>query len=398
VRKFQVIALFILLLASAQVGRAQSEHIFLVKMFECGHAPVERSQTGFRVRGTKGVYTALHGVADCKRIMVSVRRGPVLTQPFAIEKVDISRDVALISSPELAQQEAAGLEVADRVAWETLTRIEVYGHPYGLNGLQTTLELRRPPTTELKELLPAAPLSVMRARQSPNHLTQVMSIQGNLLPGHSGAPILDPNGRVLGIANGGLKEGAVGISWAVPFQGIKWDEEGWAARVRALAQLNPNVLFAAEAAPVDLTSEAATNSLCGPISKLVEASKTGFDSIIGEPIFPGTSYASFKTTIELPGATYGSVKPKRPASYTMYETDVAAMAESQMYGLASRITSCLPTWQKKEEDLTGYKGYKFRERAGSTIITVAYNLEPSKYGSKHALLLTVDPPPELGWE
>jgi hypothetical protein len=48
--------------------------------------------------------------------------------------------------------------------------------------------------------------------------TQVLRLDGNLLPGHSGAPLLDAQGQVVGIGSGGLERGAVGVGWAVRAQ------------------------------------------------------------------------------------------------------------------------------------------------------------------------------------
>ena len=49
------------------------------------------------------------------------------------------------------------------------------------------------------------------------HLNQeVLHLEGDLLPGDSGAPILNEKGHVVAIGNGGLKRGQVGLGWAIP--------------------------------------------------------------------------------------------------------------------------------------------------------------------------------------
>ena len=48
--------------------------------------------------------------------------------------------------------------------------------------------------------------------------TQVLRLDGNLLPGHSGAPLLNAHGQVVAIGSGGLERGAVGVGWAVRAQ------------------------------------------------------------------------------------------------------------------------------------------------------------------------------------
>ena len=44
----------------------------------------------------------------------------------------------------------------------------------------------------------------------------MISIDGNLVAGDSGGPILDSAGEVCGVIDGGLLGGAAAISWAIP--------------------------------------------------------------------------------------------------------------------------------------------------------------------------------------
>jgi S1-C subfamily serine protease len=57
-------------------------------------------------------------------------------------------------------------------------------------------------------------------RKSPSLDSKILSLVGYILPGHSGAPILNQVGQVVGIGNGGLKSGTVGIGWGMPIQEI----------------------------------------------------------------------------------------------------------------------------------------------------------------------------------
>ena len=45
---------------------------------------------------------------------------------------------------------------------------------------------------------------------------QIIRISSTIQPGHSGAPIMKKNGRVVGIADGGLREGTARLNWAMP--------------------------------------------------------------------------------------------------------------------------------------------------------------------------------------
>jgi hypothetical protein len=70
-----------------------------------------------------------------------------------------------------------------------------------------------------RTLREAIPNNVSRDLQNSGFLspdTTILNIHGHLLPGHSGAPILNSAGDVVAVADGGLAGGTVGISWALP--------------------------------------------------------------------------------------------------------------------------------------------------------------------------------------
>lgn len=367
----KVALLIVAVLLVTAEGRAQDEHIYLIKMFDCAHKPAERSQTAFRVRGEKGLVTALHGVADCQRITATNKKGLFLDRPLTIRKIDADSDVALLSSPELDGARDGGFEVANGVAWESWKEVTIHGHPYGIGSLETKLTLRNPPLRELKDLLTPEPLSILKERRSPNHRIKVLNLQGNVLPGHSGAPILDAQGRVVAVANGGLKEGFAGISWAVPYSDIEWESEG--GRLRSLAQLNPYVLFAFDAFAAPSPSEV-KDETCVQLSRLIAEARTEFIAIIGEPFGQNAFYSK----ILLPGVSYGYVYPKKYVGFHLLSSNDKQKVASRYYNWVAKVSSCFPDWERKELD-TGITPKmlrsRFREKDNRPIIEVAHLLE-----------------------
>jgi hypothetical protein len=377
--------------------RGQEANVYLIKMFDCAHKPIERSQTGFRLRGLKGLVTALHGVADCQRITASSKRGPFLDQPLTIRKIDIDHDVVLLSSSQLDTAQDGGFDAAKNTNWESLKIVKVYGHPYGISSLDSTLMVREEPLKPLKDIIPAEPLSILKRRESPNHLINVLNLQGNLLPGHSGAPILDTNGRVVAVANGGLKAGFAGISWGVPFQDIEWENPNADNKLRELAQLDPNILFTYDVLPTQQLNEV-NDETCGQLSRLVMEAQTGFISIVGEPI----GEQSFYSKVLLPGTSYGYLYPKKYVGFYLFTSDNRQKVESQYYNWVSKVTSCFPNWEKKELD-TGttpkIQRYLIREKAKSPIIEIGYNLvlAPDLGHNSFTLRLHVETPSFSSW-
>lgn len=399
--------ILVALLLLARSAHAQEEHVYLIKMFDCGHQPYERSQTGFRVRGIKGLVTALHGIADCQQIRASNRKGLFLDEPLNIVKIDADYDAALLSSPFFEHGDSEGLDVADNIVWESLGTLKVYGYPYGISLLETMLTLRNPPLKPLKDLIPSAPLSILKERRSPNHVINVLNLQGNLLPGDSGAPILDSKLHIVAIANGGLKEGLAGISWAIPFKEIEWDNVG--SKLKELARLNPNILFAFDSASPEPRADEIANGVCAQISKLLSASQDGFSEIVGEPI-ESPSNTRFRSKIELPGAVGSIVVPGESVTYNLYEDNTLGKVESRYYNITSTLRNCFPSWERKEKQPPNsdygderflqpvrYKRYLFREKGKRSTLEIYYNVDPRPSKRKRILWLSVYVPGKGTW-
>src|SRR5262249_8575482 len=100
------------------------------------------------------------------------------------------------------------------------------GYPISLafDDITTKLTVRKEPAKPLVELVDPETAKLLEKRGSPDVNLAVLSLQGPLLPGHSGAPILDGDGRVIAVGNGGLRGGTVDHGWAVPLLGADWTE------------------------------------------------------------------------------------------------------------------------------------------------------------------------------
>lgn len=183
--------------------------------------------TGFKVRERPGIYTALHGVVGSDDI-VGFRPTPkrTLRHELVIAEVDIDRDIAyLVPKDRKAKLPGGGLPVGRAPRMKDLAgkTARVVGYPIGLDLLapSTPLTVRRPAATSLAEAVNATARKALLKRNSPALSTRVVMVDGNLLPGHSGAPILDEHGYVVAIGNGGLDKGRVGLGWGIPFHDVE---------------------------------------------------------------------------------------------------------------------------------------------------------------------------------
>jgi hypothetical protein len=166
----------------------------------------------------------------------------------------MARDVAFLTSASQLSQ----------VASEPLTGITpdldesdmlVVGYPYGqYKQLSYPVEFHSNPREKLELILAAAPsiLDKFRQRRSPDPTEEVLVMRGLILPGHSGAPIVNPQRRVVGVALGGLAGGLTQINWMVGFADIRWEDASeLTAEIQALRAMDLTELFAS---PIDPTA------------------------------------------------------------------------------------------------------------------------------------------------
>lgn len=227
-RSILILLLPLLLLVGATVVLAQTPtfapqpYIYRIKVAGCDHEPKIRHQTGFLVRGEGGIVTALHGVADCPDATIEAESAQGDFAALTIQAVDIDRDVALLSSPEVADKLAEGLEApySDRIA---RTGLHALGYPYGKTDQEPTTQITVTYARPLHEVIPGTFITpAFEQRRSPDLATRVLVAEAHFVPGHSGAPVLNAQKQVIGVVSGGLKEGYIGKSWLIPWAEIQW--------------------------------------------------------------------------------------------------------------------------------------------------------------------------------
>lgn len=98
---------------------------------------------------------------------------------------------------------------------------------------------------QLKDLLPISARNEVQKLGFPSLSTPITYLKGQLLHGFSGSPVVDFEGKLVGIADGGLENGAAGISWCISAHNINQ----LLASTESFPNLNyenVEVLFAAE--------------------------------------------------------------------------------------------------------------------------------------------------------
>lgn len=179
--------------------------------------------TGFVVEkdGEKVVVTALHGVVGYNSIQMSDKVNFI--EKLSIDLVDTKRDLAILKIDDKNKEKLSSLKFISGSS--NYRGLHVIGYPYGITeSLESkNIQVRSRKTRKLCTLLP--PTLEKKISQfaipSPSLNTTVLSIDGALTHGYSGAPLIDGTGKVIGIVNGGLQGATTNISWAIPWSSWK---------------------------------------------------------------------------------------------------------------------------------------------------------------------------------
>lgn len=218
----------------------------------------ERNGTAFAISGEE-VVTALHVVSGCNGAIEISPTGPDgialgVTHAATVQQVLNSADLALLKIPA-----NTGLTTASIAPQSPSVNaiVSAVGYEYGAPGARdVTLRIANG-SRVLRNLLGQRAQADISQYGAPSLDLAILSMQGQLVSGISGAPVVDQAGTIVGIADGGLEDGAAGVSWAIgaSFIGALRASSDQVSSIST----NPKVLFSADEAPPSLGA----NVVCG---------------------------------------------------------------------------------------------------------------------------------------
>ena len=158
---------------------------------------VKGSGTGFLISSDGLLVTNHHVVAGAKHVLAKAENGG-LFPVVRIVASDPANDLALL---QLDAKDLPFLPLAPPMSAEAGTRIAVIGSPLGLEGTLTE--------------------GIVSARRKlPGQKREVLQISAAISQGSSGSPVLDAQGRVVGIASFLLAEGQ-SLHFATPSEKLQ---------------------------------------------------------------------------------------------------------------------------------------------------------------------------------
>lgn len=182
-----------------------------------GQTLSRRVASGFVWDNGNWVVTAYHVVAGADHILIETRGEQSQSRRARIEGVLRDQDLALLLlldgplnySPPLHLGPAHD-ELSQREVW-------VVGFPEGtLVPRSRMLRISEIAHDRLDDGLDSESSTELRSLGFPSLDLEIIALEGDLLPGDSGAPIVDRDGQVIGVGSGGLELGRLGLGWAIP--------------------------------------------------------------------------------------------------------------------------------------------------------------------------------------
>jgi hypothetical protein len=202
-----------LLAASAAQPIAQDRGAF-VRVDAAGCTLGARRGSGFVWQNSDSVVTALHVVAGCTNISVRYAVGGGQLRKAQVTRTLKKNDLALLTVESPVAVKPIGTATTPPSPGESIT---AWGYPLAVRGLIDTQFRRRATQGTLRDLLTDQLRQEVSAAGMPDLGAEVILLDGgHLLPGHSGAPLVNTAGEVVAIADGGLERGAVQVNWATP--------------------------------------------------------------------------------------------------------------------------------------------------------------------------------------
>lgn len=161
------------------------------------------------------IVTTLHSVAGVNKIYVRSASGATCTAK--VIKVFREGDLALLKLSKSLNLKP--LELAN-VSANSSSTFHIWGFPHGIHEMQGdpikfSRSLRSVPT--LNDIITGHDLKKKLITQGyPLPKAKIIRISSIIRPGHSGAPIMTSSGKVVAVADGGLRGGVARINWAMP--------------------------------------------------------------------------------------------------------------------------------------------------------------------------------------
>jgi len=198
-------------LPSEQIISQASHSVVKIDAKQC-QGQFSRSASGFIWKRANQVVTALHVVAGCQNITVYSEKARKI-RLAKIKRILRKADLALLEIDNALELPPLKISAEKPALHSDLIALgyELDSPTMSSKNLKLSFGASR-----LGDMLPEKVKREVKRAGVPSLSLQILRLQGHLVPGLSGAPLINTKGEVIAIGDGGLENGAVSISWALP--------------------------------------------------------------------------------------------------------------------------------------------------------------------------------------
>lgn len=196
---------------SADIVRAAANSVVRVMAEGCPGPKGTRAGSGFVWPEPGKIVTALHLVADCQTLTVEYVEAGVQRRAQATKSLRRA-DLALLTveNPPSVQP------LSKTATAQTQEVLAAIGLPLNVRNWQETYGSRGLNVNRLSDILNDSARREIENLGAPAIDLDVFRLTAVVKPGSSGGPIINAQGAVVGIVDGGLDGGASSLNWAVP--------------------------------------------------------------------------------------------------------------------------------------------------------------------------------------
>ena len=174
--------------------------------------------TGFVCFDQEHVITAYHLLVNFRKVNLS-SEATGKHSVAQVEKIFKQADLALLRVSSLG---VVPLLIATDPP-QPGSPVLLLGYAYGATKMEslTMNKIREIGGKNLREILNFENVRQIEELGFPDLSTEILNLEAHPAPGHSGGPVLDASGNVIGVIDGGIESGAGSVSWAIPSSQIE---------------------------------------------------------------------------------------------------------------------------------------------------------------------------------
>ncbi|NQZ65118.1 serine protease, partial [Crocosphaera sp.] len=171
--------------------------------------------TGFLWKTNTQIVTSLHIINNDPNSRIIVEFGKI-KRKATVKAVLAHADLVLLEINKPVTGWIPLLEF-EAIKPKYKATVSALGFNRGSIGMSTRELIKGFVTPEiLQVLLPPNVLKSIVRHSTLNIKLPIYYLDGSLLPGYSGSPIVNSQGKLIGIGDGGLENGAASVSWVIP--------------------------------------------------------------------------------------------------------------------------------------------------------------------------------------